>query len=76
MTVPKDLRKQVRKVAERTSRTVDAVVTDALTHYLAEDETVLSLRHRTYQWFHSHGPRKAKPRYTAVVLVDDGQGGR
>ena len=36
VTVPKDLRKQVRKVAERTGRTVDGVVTDALTRYLAE----------------------------------------
>lgn len=32
--VPKQLRKQLRKVAERDGRTVDDVVVDALTRYL------------------------------------------
>jgi hypothetical protein len=33
--VPKDLRKQLRKKAERTGTTVDAVVVDALSRHLS-----------------------------------------
>ena len=32
--VPKDLRKQVRRVAERSNRSVDEVVAEALVHYI------------------------------------------
>jgi hypothetical protein len=33
--IPKDLRKEIRRVAERDGKSVDAVVTEALTSYVA-----------------------------------------
>src|SRR5579872_5573715 len=47
------------------------VIGESLSYFLDEREPFLSLRYISYQLFQNHGPREIKPRYTAVVSVDD-----
>lgn len=47
------------------------VVGEILSCALDEHEPFLSARYLVFQLFQNHGPREVKPRYTAVVLVQD-----